>query len=134
MRVPHVFFCHVYFEYLMQQVFCVLQVLRFSRLFKPAYVPHIYKKRRKRRDDRSDGDGNCKADSLEAMSLTEYKDDSVADSERLADDYFTEQELSERFKLDFGRPAMVEEVDIDDEVWFCFAYRLCLMLLFWIGL
>ncbi|ESP02189.1 hypothetical protein LOTGIDRAFT_212720 [Lottia gigantea] len=69
------------------------QVLRFSRLFKPHHVPHLYKRKKKKKDEEG--------------KKEEVSDSGIDDSD-LDDDC--------PIKLELGRPAKPEECLTDDEV------------------
>lgn len=114
------------------------QVLRFSRLFKPQYVHHLYKRKKKKKPSDEDKDGQKEALEEEKRAKQEEHHLSLTPLERViaeADNYKKSQETSfeeessteepmssedegeweEPIKLNFGRLPKPEECQPDDE-------------------
>lgn len=90
------------------------QVLRFSRLFKPVYSPHIYKRKKKKKPEEEGSEAAGKAadshDLDPGSTVAEVKDvddDSAEDEEEYIDC---------PFELNMGRPAKPEEMMQDEAV------------------
>lgn len=114
------------------------QVLRFSRLFRPQYVHHLYKRKKKKKPSDEDKDGQKEALEEEKRAKQEEHHLSLTPLERViaeADNYKKSQEIApeeesstkepiisedegeweEPIKLDFGRLPKPEECLSDDE-------------------
>uniref|UniRef100_K1PWR6 Transcription initiation factor TFIID subunit 1 n=1 Tax=Magallana gigas TaxID=29159 RepID=K1PWR6_MAGGI len=114
------------------------QVLRFSRLFRPQYVHHLYKRKKKKKPSDEDKDGQKEALEEEKRAKQEEHHLSLTPLERViaeADNYKKSQEIApeeesstkepiisedegeweEPIKLDFGRLPTPEECLSDDE-------------------
>ncbi|XP_076446577.1 LOW QUALITY PROTEIN: transcription initiation factor TFIID subunit 1-like [Babylonia areolata] len=81
------------------------KVLRFSRLFKPVHNPHIWRKRRKKKE-KEDG----------KKDVEDGGDQDRGSGSEEDDKYFTEEDLVKLLKLDKGRKPKPEELAPDDEV------------------
>lgn len=120
------------------------QVLRFSRLFKPVHVPHLYKRKKKKKTDdgkddkHTDGkkeefkeeklenayDADVDEDKKDLSHMTaaqrimhglENQDSGIEDKSSQSEEEASEEEPEDTFKLNFGRPARPEECLSDDE-------------------
>ena len=85
------------------------QVLRFSRLFKPVHNPHIWRKRRKKKEkDEEKKEGEEGKEEGEKSSQEEEKEEE--------EEFLTDEELNKLLKLDMGRAPQPHELAPDDEV------------------
>ena len=89
------------------------QVLRFSKLFKPSHIPHLWRRKRKRRPDEPAGDGR-KGDGDDVKK--EDADDEIPRPEPRAGSSESSSEGEEVFELNWGREPRAEEIASDDEV------------------
>ncbi|KAI8725799.1 transcription initiation factor TFIID subunit 1, partial [Biomphalaria glabrata] len=120
-------------------------VLRFSRLFKPAHVPHVWRKKRKKKEEDeekkgSKGDSKKKdskedlekvqADAAEKENQPEVDQEEGSKDEDCEDrkpdikvEPIFEEELE--INLNMGRMPKKEEMLDDDEASFYLSFKLC---------
>lgn len=94
----------------------MLQVLRFSRLFRPTYIPHVWRKKKKKSEEEEGKkvktEEEQKADALMSEDEKQKKLDLMKqEMEDEFEDYCP-------FQLNLGRDARPDELEADDAVRF----------------